>query len=357
MSDIAGCPFHSRALPGDGTPLTASPQIADWRDHSAFMPLDFQDGHEGLVATRYDAAVAVLQDPRFSMFPSRMPVGPDGIADADAAAVPLELPGDLDEAAEASDRLNLLNLDGEEHSKLRRAVTARFSVRQARAREPWIREMVAEQIEELRHKEGVVDLWRDFAMPISARTHCHVIGIPPRLYPTFVELFVEASTAQQKYDFIRALLEERADDPGEDVITDLLANDELDRVEIEGLLRLLMGAGRDSVAYLIATASVAADPAQGDAGAEGGPELADALGVGVVARGHGRVQLIEQLLQPGGAQAGAVPGRQRGADEVGEELAGIEPNFGRLVEEERGRQHARSGVRVVQINLGRRVGG
>jgi len=257
MSDIAGCPFHSRALPGDGTPLTASPQIADWRDHSAFMPLDFQDGHEGLVATRYDAAVAVLQDPRFSMFPSRMPVGPDGIADADAAAVPLELPGDLDEAAEASDRLNLLNLDGEEHSKLRRAVTARFSVRQARAREPWIREMVAEQIEELRHKEGVVDLWRDFAMPISARTHCHVIGIPPRLYPTFVELFVEASTAQQKYDFIRALLEERADDPGEDVITDLLANDELDRVEIEGLLRLLMGAGRDSVAYLIATASVA----------------------------------------------------------------------------------------------------
>ena len=167
------------------------------------------------------------------------------------------MPGELDESGQRSDDLNLLNLDGEEHSKLRRAVTARFSVRQARSREPWIREMVAEQVALLRERGPVVDLWRDFGMPISARTHCRVIGIPDHHFDRFVELFVDPSTAQQKYDFIRALLEERRDDPGEDVITDLLANAELDSVEIEGLLRLLMGAGRDSVAYLIATASVA----------------------------------------------------------------------------------------------------
>ena len=259
MSETAGCPFphNARSLPGDGTPLAPSPQIAAWREHGAFVPLDFQDGHEGLVATRYDAVVSVLQDPRFSMLPARMPVGPDGQAEADAAAVPLELPGDLDEAGQASERMNLLTLDGPEHLKLRRAATARFSVRQARSREPWIRDMIAEQIAKLTAMEGPVDLWRDYAMPISARTHCHVIGIPPEKYETFVELFVEASTAQQKYDFIRALIEERRDNPGEDVVTDLLNNPELDRIEVEGLLRLLMGAGRDSVAYLIATASVA----------------------------------------------------------------------------------------------------
>jgi len=259
MSETAGCPFphHARSLPGDGTPLAPSPQFAAWREYGAFVPLDFQDGHEGLVATRYDAVVSVLQDPRFSMLPARMPVGPDGQAEADAAAVPLELPGDLDEAGQASERMNLLTLDGPEHLKLRRAATARFSVRQARSREPWIRDMIAEQIAKLTAMEGPVDLWRDYAMPISARTHCHVIGIPPEKYETFVELFVEASTAQQKYDFIRALIEERRDNPGEDVVTDLLNNPELDRIEIEGLLRLLMGAGRDSVAYLIATASVA----------------------------------------------------------------------------------------------------
>jgi cytochrome P450 len=203
--------------------------------------------------------VSVLQDPRFSMRPARMPAGPDAAHEgaAESAAVPLELPGELDESGQRSDDLNLLNLDGAEHAKLRRAATARFSLRQARSLEPWIQEMVAAQIAELRERGPVVDLWRDFGMPISARTHCRVIGIPDRHFGRFVELFVEPSTAQQKYDFIRALLDERRDDPGEDVITDLLANPELDRAEIEGLLRLLMGAGRDSVAYLIATASVA----------------------------------------------------------------------------------------------------
>lgn len=264
MTIPAECPFHARSLPGDGTPLTPSPRLAEWREQGAFVPLDFQDGHEGLVATRYEAAVSVLQDPRFSMRPGRMPVGPvdqghgaHGDGQAESAAVPLETPGELDEAGQRSDDLNLLNLDGDVHSRLRRAVTARFSVRQARAREPWIRAMIAEQIEQLKERGPVVDLWRDYGMPISARTHCHVIGIPEHHYPRFVELFVESSTAQQKYDFIRALLEERRESPGEDVITDLLDNPDLDQVEIEGLLRLLMGAGRDSVAYLIATASVA----------------------------------------------------------------------------------------------------
>lgn len=192
------------------------------------------------------------------MSPSRMPVGPgDAPSKAPAEAVPLELPGDLDESATRSEQLLLLNIDGAEHSVLRRAVMPRFSVRQARGREPWIRAMIAEQIISLRECGTVVDLWRDYAMHISARTHCHVIGVPDHHYDAFVELFVEASTAQQKYDFIRLLLAERENDPGEDVITDLLSNRDLDRVEVESLLRLLMGAGRDSVAYLIATASVA----------------------------------------------------------------------------------------------------
>ena len=258
MTTESRCPVHARALPGDGTPLKPSPRLAAWREEGALVPLKFQDGHEGLVATRYDTAASILQDPRFSMRPGRMPVGPADVEGrAESVAVPLELPGEVDEAGQRSDDLNLLNLDGDEHAKLRRAITARFSVRQARSRQPWIRTMIDQQVEELRKIGPVVDLWNDYAKPISARTHCHVLGVPEHHYETFVRLFVELSTAQQKYDFIRALLEERRNDPGEDVITDLLRNPDLDRIEVEGVLRLLMGAGRDSVAYLIATSSVA----------------------------------------------------------------------------------------------------
>lgn len=261
MTITERCPLHANSLPGDGTPLAPSPQLAAWREEGGFAPLAFQDGHEGFIATRYEAAVSVLQDARFSMRPRRMPVGP-GSSDEEGAghatsAVPLEALDGLDEAGKRSEEFDLLTLDGDQHSRLRRAVAARFSLRQARALEPWIRATVARQIDHLREIGPVVDLWRDYAMPISARTHCHMIGIPERHHDTFVALFAEESTMQQKYDFIRALLDERRDDPGEDVITDVLAGEELERVEVESLLRVLMSSGHDSAAYLIATASVA----------------------------------------------------------------------------------------------------
>src|SRR3546814_21152159 len=99
----------------------------------------------------------------------------------------------------------------------------RFSVRQARGREPWIRTMIAEQITYLRDRGPIVDLWREYGMHISARTHCHVIGIPDRHYGTFVQLYVEPSTAQQKYEFIPSLLTEREHATGIAVITELPA--------------------------------------------------------------------------------------------------------------------------------------
>ena len=257
-NSASSCPVYARSLPGDGTPLAPSATLSAWRDEGAFVPLDFQDGHEGLAGVRYAAAVEVLTDPRFSMRPARMPVGPTATdAEPDGVALPLEVAGDLDEAGRRSDDLNLLTLDGTQHARLRRAVTARFSLRAARSHVPWIQSMIAEQIGLLRERGPVVDLWHDFGLPIAARTHCRLIGIPDHSYDRFIELFVGPSTAQQKYDFIRSLLVEREDDPGADVVSDLLADGKFSRVEVEGLLRLLMGAGRDSVAYLIATASVA----------------------------------------------------------------------------------------------------
>lgn len=59
------------------------------------MPLQFQDGHEGLVGTRYDFVRAILEDNRFSMRPERMPMGPSGHVSDDEdlpnAALPAEL--------------------------------------------------------------------------------------------------------------------------------------------------------------------------------------------------------------------------------------------------------------------------
>ncbi|MFJ3383733.1 MULTISPECIES: cytochrome P450 [unclassified Curtobacterium] len=269
---MSGCPFHQ--LPADSTPLTPSPRFAEWRESGPAAPLEYQDGHVGLVVTRYDAARAVLGDPRFSQMPHRMPRGPatdpaeraapDHDPDPASALAPRPAPAlapppapPLDAAARRSiDAANLLALDGDVHQRMRRGVTGRFSVKQVRGREPEVRASVDRQLAHLRDTGGPVDLFAEYAQPIAARTHCSVIGVPEDLVPEFSRHFVLGTTTQERFDHIRLVVDRRAADPGEDVITDLLAS-EFSREEVEGLVFQLMSAGHDSVAYLIATATVA----------------------------------------------------------------------------------------------------
>lgn len=258
---MPGCPFHQ--LPADSTPLTPSPRFAEWREVGPVAPLEYQDGHVGLIVTRYDAARAVLGDPRFSQVPHRMPRGPaaeHATPDHDPAQAQAQAggaPPPLDAAARRSiDAANLLALDGEVHQRMRRGVTGRFSVKQVRGRGPEVQTSVDHQLAHLRSTTGPVDLFAEYAQPIAARTHCSVIGVHEDLVPEFSRHFVQGTTTQERFDFIRRVVDRRAADPGEDVITDLLASD-FSREELEGLVFQLLSAGHDSVAYLIATATVA----------------------------------------------------------------------------------------------------
>jgi len=253
--EATGCPFHAgRPLPSDGMPLAPSPTIGAWRDEAAATPLLYEDGHRGWIATRYELVRAVLEDPRFSQQPMRMPANdgprPDRFDDPTDAR-----------AHAASDAANLLGLDGEQHLKIRRSLTSRFSVRSSRAAEPFVAEIVSTQLEHLLAQGSPADLTEHFAQPISALVHCRVLGVADHLAARFIQTFVGASTAQQKVDFVREALDARraalADgDPGADTMSDLLRS-ELTRAEIEGAVLVLMTSGRDSVAYMIATTTVA----------------------------------------------------------------------------------------------------
>jgi cytochrome P450 len=245
---MTGCPFHGdRTLPTDGTPLAPSPTLAVWRDEAPATPLHYPDGHEGLIVTRHALARDVLADPRFTLTVSRLP-----------HPMPESEPSPLDAAAKASlEVANLLSLDGDQHLRMRRAVLSQFSVRAVRAREEAVREIVRSELEEFLARAEPADLFEHYATPISARTHCLVLGVPTELHPEFATLFVTGPTSlQQQFDFVRRVLDAREHDPGEDVATHLLAG-EWTRSEVEGALFVLMTSGRDSVAYLISTAMTA----------------------------------------------------------------------------------------------------
>ena len=254
----ASDPAPSTELPPDSMPTRPSDRFAQWRAAGALVPLSYRDGHDGPLVTRYDEARAVLTDPRFSQQPQRMP----------RAEAPIEegVPGgDLDEhGARADASAGILGLDGAAHLRLRRAVTRRFSVKSTRTHRPRIAEIVAEQLEALLAAGPGADLLDVYAEPISIRVHAHVLGVADHLLERYAEYYVHGAPRQTQHDLLREAIEYRREHPAECVISDLLANDDLSDAEVEGLLHMLSLSGRDTVAYMITTGTVALldDPAQ-----------------------------------------------------------------------------------------------
>lgn len=243
-----GCPVHPRVLPTDGTSLEPSPVLAAWREESPVTPLHYTDGHDGWIVTRHELARLVLEDPRFSQQPQRIP----------GETIPggPELPY-LDDEALASKRIaNLLFLDGEAHSRVRRILMARFSVRAGRALQPEIAAIVGRQVAHLLTVGAPADLMGEFAAPISAAVHRLVLGIPDPRADEFARLFLAEAPVQERVLFARAVIEQKRSDLGDDVLSDLIRSD-LSTGEVDWVALVLMISGRDAAAYMIATSLLA----------------------------------------------------------------------------------------------------
>ena len=242
-----------RKLPIDGTPLCPSATLAQWREEAAATPLEYEDGHQGLVINRYELAKLILEDKRFSQKPIRIPahqvVREESDPGINVVGGELATEGELDPG-------NLLFLDGEQHLKIRRAVTSRFSVRAAKGYESDIKTIVSKQIKHLISQGSPVDLTEHYSEPISAHGHARVLGIPESFFKDYERLFVGKSEENEKIDYLRRVLASKKNFLAEDVLSDLLKSD-LSKNEIEGLTFSLMVSGRDNVAYMISTGILA----------------------------------------------------------------------------------------------------
>jgi len=254
MEDIAveqtttasGCPFHVlNGLPEDGTPLVPSPKLAAAREQGPAVPMRYSDGHVGWLVTDYELGKKILGDPRFSQQPKRMPAHTGERPDAQ-----------LDDKAVHSLAVGqVLNLDSPQHEKIRRAMTSRFSVRAVRAHQDGVREIVERQLERMKAAGSPADITTQYALPISAYVHCRVLGVPERFIEQYVKVYNEESTNQEIFDFVRVVLAAKADELGDDALSDLLRAG-LDESETEGAGWMLMSAGRDNVARMISTMTV-----------------------------------------------------------------------------------------------------
>jgi len=152
-----------------------------------------------------------------------------------------------------------------EHAQLRRLLAPPFSVRQMDRLRPRVRQIVAGMLDELLDRIPPADFHEAVSFPLPALVICELLGVPFEDRADFGRWSDDiAHTIDQQrseaglralQQYMKALVERKRDDPGEDVISDLImASVREGRVDVDGVARLAAGllyAGHETTAGAI----------------------------------------------------------------------------------------------------------
>ncbi|NRN66893.1 Cytochrome [Kibdelosporangium sp. 4NS15] len=162
---------------------------------------------------------------------------------------------------------HLLSANPPDHTRLRRLVSAAFTRRRIDALEPRIRQISASLLDSL--SASPVDLVSAYAYPLPITVISELIGVPSLRQDVFrrlssivttgyahsAEEYVAAVT--EMVDLIRDLIAEKRSDPGDDLMSDLIAvrdgGDKLSDDELTSMVFVLLVAGHETTVNLIST--------------------------------------------------------------------------------------------------------
>jgi cytochrome P450 len=239
-----------------GSPFAPPPGLAQRHAAAPVTPLAFPDGHVGWLVTGHDLARVVLSDPRFSTRPDRLhsPLPRPNVRPGGAAAAPA--PGWFP------------NMDPPEHTRYRRALIGRFTVRRMRQLEPRIAEIVEARLAAMEVAGPPVDLVAGFALPVPSLVICELLGVPYADHAFFEEqstvLVDIGSTEAQAVaalgnlaGYLRELVAGKRAAPSDDLLGGLVAAGGLTDEELANIALVLLVAGHETTANMLALGAFA----------------------------------------------------------------------------------------------------
>ncbi|MFJ9472737.1 cytochrome P450 [Streptomyces caniferus] len=242
----------------DAGPFDPPRDITRLREARPVSPMLFPDGHEGWLVTGYDAVRQIMADTRFS---SRQDIG--------VVHVPYETPG-MPVATQPSPVLPgvFIAMDPPDHTRLRRRLTGAFTVRRMKQLEEHIADVVERQLDEMARLTPSVDLVKEFALPVPSLVICELLGVPYADRETFqvnsAKFMVKDQTLEEKmaaYNALNTYLSElvtrKRAAPGDDILSDLARQDDLTIEELTGAAFLLLLAGHETTANMLALGTFA----------------------------------------------------------------------------------------------------
>src|SRR5581483_5836107 len=207
------------------------------------------DGHEAWLVTRYDDVRTLLTNPDLS-------------ADVRRPGYPKV------SAALAHFTEGLLNhMDSPEHDVYRRMLAPDFMVKRVESLRGDVEKLVDDLLDAMQTHGAPVDLVASFAFPIPALVTCSILGVPYERKDFFVrcaEAFLSgtstaeaaAAAGRELHAYLGELIEAKKTAPGTDtlgrMVTEYVATGQLDETVLVTLAELLLIAGFDTTANMIA---------------------------------------------------------------------------------------------------------
>jgi hypothetical protein len=185
-----------------------------------------------------------------------------------------------DPTAPFSDHEMILRMDPPDHTRVRRLVGKAFTPKAIAAMRPRVDEIARDIVDEIRARPGgeSFDVVVDFAVPLTVRVICDVLGVPSTEWRQFREwgdaatktLGLVNSRADQRLGregmeavvgYLSAHIARKRDTPGDDLLSVMIAaEEEGDRLSDRELLAnavLLLLAGFETIVNLIGNGTVA----------------------------------------------------------------------------------------------------
>ncbi|MEV5201900.1 cytochrome P450 [Streptomyces sp. NPDC053720] len=259
----SGCPFDPPA------------ELVDARRHSPISRYTFPGGKPGWLITGYDLVRSVLADSRFSSRRELMLHPTIDYGDMQAPPAP---PGEF------------LLMDEPRHSRYRKPLMGKFTVRRMRLLTERVEQITADHLDAMEAAGTSADLVTAFAKPIPAIVICELLGVPYQDRESFqeqIDSFMNGETSDEDMiaaytatqDYLAELVAAKRANPTDDVLSDLTDSDLTDE-ELKGMALLLLAAGLDTTANMLSLgtfallrnpeqlAALRADPALADRAVE-----------------------------------------------------------------------------------------
>jgi cytochrome P450 len=230
-------------------PLDPPPIYTRWRSDQPVLRAELRTGEHAWLATRFEDVRTVLQDQRFS-------------ADATLPGFPLLRPG-----LQRSGRSTFIRMDPPEHTRQRRMLTREFMIKRVEQLRPDIERIVERFLDEMDGATPPVDLVPTLALPVPSLVICLLLGVPYEDHDFFQRCSREMvdlsrpgdavmAARDRLRDYLAELVAAKRHSPGDDLISRLVtvreADGELDREQIISIALLLLVAGHETTANMIA---------------------------------------------------------------------------------------------------------